>query len=494
MKKIIMILTLSFIFLLAGTKEVKAESADFYEAEYLNNIYEVRFDGVTKHYQRAQFFRRTRDNKAAYCLQPFVSFDPNNGHYNAINKAPTLSNETWRRITDIAGFGYGYPGHTDEKWYAITQMMIWKAIEPNHQFYFTDTLNGNRIDPYEQEIAEIEKLISDNKILPSFANQTYYGIVGKSITLTDTNQVLQYYTTPLFGESSHNGNTFTFKNNNPTCHQQIFYRSTTHDNDDVFFYYNGKSQQLMIAGKTIPVEAPVSFCYNELSLKIKKVDKKTQSFESSGEASLLGTVFTLYDKDMKKVTDITLDEKGEALIIGKGEDSLLDYGTYYLKETKAGTGYQLDETLHTIIFSNDTTDVTLTVENEVIQKELIIKKSFGDKTMMTAEPNVTFEIYDQNDKLVSTITTNEKGEASFLLPYGHYTVKQVTTTEGYSKVKPFKVFIEKMEKDYSYQIFDYKEESTYVVEVPDTYTEEQTITWFLFPFLLGGYYVKKRAS
>ena len=51
---------------------------------------------------------------------------------------------------------------------------------------------------------------------------------------------------------------------------------------------------------------------------------------------------------MEKITDITFNKKGKATIIGKGEDSKIDFGTYYLQESKAGTGYQKDDTLYRI--------------------------------------------------------------------------------------------------------------------------------------------------
>lgn len=92
---------------------------------------------------------------------------------------------------------------------------------------------------------------------------------------------------------------------------------------------------------------------------------------------------------------------------------------------------------------------------------------------MQSEKDVTFEIYNKDKELVKTITTDENGLASIELPYGHYTIKQKTTTEGYSKVEPFEVFI-KEKQDYKYKIYDYKneepkKEEIIIVDVPNTY-------------------------
>ena len=94
---------------------------------------------------------------------------------------------------------------------------------------------------------------------------------------------------------------------------------------------------------------------------------------------------------------------------------------------------------------------------------------------MKGEPNITFEIYNKDKELINTITTDENGLASVELPYGHYTIKQKNTTEGYSKIEPFKIFINKA-KDYKYKIYDYKnekpkKEDVIIVDVPNTYLD-----------------------
>lgn len=221
------------------------------------------------------------------------------------------------------------------------------------------------------------------------------------------------------------------------------------------------------------MEIAVNFCFHELQLNLTKVDKDTKDFTGQGEASLQSTIFTLYNEKMEKITDITFNKKGKATIIGKGEDSKIDFGTYYLQESKAGTGYQKDDTLYKIVFDENHTNIDMTLENEVIKGKVILEKSYGNKNLMKSEANVVFEVYNKDKKLVDTITTDENGLASIELPYGHYTIKQKTTTEGYSKIEPFEIFIDKI-KDYKYKIYDYEEEKPkkeeiIIVDVPNTY-------------------------
>ena len=134
MKKILLFLTLSFIYLL-GTIPVNASTDSFYEAEYIDNIYMIRYDKTTntKYYQKARVYRRTSDGRLAYCLQPFAKFNPSNNTYETVSTLPNISTDTLNKINDIVGFGYGYEKHTDLKWYAITQIMIWQAVEPNSE-------------------------------------------------------------------------------------------------------------------------------------------------------------------------------------------------------------------------------------------------------------------------------------------------------------------------------------------------------------------------
>ena len=198
MKKLLLFLTLSFIYLL-GTVPVNASTNSFYEAEYIDNIYMVRYDRTTKtkYYQKARMYRRSSDGKIAYCLQPFTKFNPSNNTYETVTSLPNISQETLTRINDIIGFGYGFASHTDDlKWYAITQLMIWQTVDPNNDFYFTDTLDGNRINTYDKEINSINALIEQSYKMPSFNNQIFLGIVGKPLTITDSNKIFDFFTNP----------------------------------------------------------------------------------------------------------------------------------------------------------------------------------------------------------------------------------------------------------------------------------------------------------
>ena len=59
--------------------------------------------------------------------------------------------------------------------------MIWQAADQSGDYYFTNGLNGNRINPYQNEIDEINYLINQYEILPSITNQNYTIVEGKEL-------------------------------------------------------------------------------------------------------------------------------------------------------------------------------------------------------------------------------------------------------------------------------------------------------------------------
>ena len=499
MKKILLFLTLSFIYLI-GTVPVYATTNSFYEAEYIDNIYMVRYDKSAnyKYYQKARVYRRTSDGKLAYCLQPFIKFNTTNNTYETVSTLPNISSETLNKINDIIGFGYGYLNHTDLKWYAITQLMIWQTVEPNSEFYFTDTLNGNKIEPYNSEINEINNLINDSYKTPSFNNQTYYSIVNKAINLVDSNKAFIKYSLTTSGGASVEqiNNTITANSKNEGCFTSI-YKSRGRSSDPVLFYYNPKSQHLATVGTPQTREGKVTFCFNELKLNLKKIDKDTGTNISSKEAKLKDSIFTLYNDKMEKIKDLKLDDNLEINLSSSTDN--LDYGTYYLKETKVGAGYLTNNNTYKIEFTPNNTKINLVIENEVLKKEVTIKKYFGDGKLMEGEPNISFEIYNIDNELVDTITTDVNGKANIILPYGHYKIVQINTTEGYTKIDPFEIFINDLDKEYSYIINDYiekeekeKPKETISIEVPNTSTKKDNYPLISITLLPAYFFVKKK--
>ena len=449
---------------------VNAETATFYEAEYIDGIYmsKYNFNTKTTYYQKARFFRKNGSNEFAYCIEPFNFFN-DSATYQSTPTPNNLSTEQIDRISKIAHFGYGYKNHTDTKWYAITQMMIWQASDGSGNYYFTDSLNGSPINAYLEEINEINNLINSYNILPSFSNQTYTIVEDHTLTIEDQNNVLNNFRSDDKRISIQN-NKLTINNSKEGIYDFTIYKQENIYNEPYIFYQSNNSQNLIKTGNLNKIETKIKVNVIKTRIELSKIDKDTQSITPKGEASLDGAIYTLYDQNNNKVEDLIIKDN-QAIITN------IDFGKYYLKETKAGEGYTLDENTYEVMISDKNSKVSLVLENKVIEKRIRIKKEYGEGNKYQNEKNIMFNIFNKKKELIDTLVTNEEGIADIILPYGEYTIIQINTTNGYSKVDPIEINITDQEEELI-ELKDYK------IAVPNTHTE-QTINWlFLIRLLL----------
>ena len=420
MKKIIIFLII-LCTIIINCYKVQAKTYNFYEAEMIDDTYLVRYDESTKtkYYQKARFFREKETKDFAYCIDAFITF---NEDANYSTKTPNLSSKQIDRLSKIAHFGYKYKTHNDKVWYAVTQVMIWKELEGDNNIYFTDTLNGNKTNKYDSYIKEINNLITNNSKLPSFSNNNITIVEGNDYILNDTNKVLNEYNTDR---------NLTIKDNN--------------------LIVKGLKQGTY----TINLNRKVSINVINTSIILNKIDKYNSSFTPSGDASLIGSTFEIRNSKDELINTVEIDNTGKAII------SNLDFDTYLIKEVKTGTGYNLNTNNYEVTISKDNPNKELTIENEVIHKKIIIHKTYGKKNNQKPEPNIQFNIYNSKEEFIKTITTNKQGNAETTLPYGKYTIKQLTTTEGYEFSDPIIIDV-KDDKEETINLSDLK------IEVPNT--------------------------
>ena len=449
-------------FALISSINVNAESANFHEAEYINGIYMVKFhkkNGI-KYYQKARFFRKNGTNEPAYCIEPFSFFNETYDYESSLSP-DILTSAKLERITRIAYFGYGYKNHTDEKWYAITQFMIWKeADSTTGEYYFTDTLNGNRIDIFQDEMNEINSLIDNFAMPPSFEDHTYTIVKGQELVIDDTNHVLHNYK-PYHSSLTVENDTLRVKDLNEGNYTFAMTRDEKYLNKPPIFYICDKSQNLIVTGDVYSINAVIHINVLKTSIKLAKVDKDTLSIIPRGEAKLDGAVYNLYDQNNNLIKELVI-ENNEAII------NNIPLGKYYLKEITPGIGYTIDDNTYEIDINENTPNKELILENKVIEKKIIIEKKFGKINELKGEKNISFEIYNKNNELIDTITTNEEGKVEIILPFGEYEFIQINSTEGYQKVDPFKINIEDNEEE-KIELRDLK------IEVPNTHTEDNNL-------------------
>lgn len=145
--------------------------------------------------------------------------------------------------------------------------------------------------------------------------------------------------------------------------------------------------------------------------------------------TLEGAIFTLSDsEDNELQTGLTTDEEGKLVV------NDLAPGSYYFVETEAPFGYQLDQTPITFeVEFNQQEVVEIEVVNELILGHVTIIKvdSETDATLQGAE----FEIRDNEDQVVETVTTNDLGlvDIQDLTP-GDYRLIETKAPEGYQQL------------------------------------------------------------
>lgn len=454
MKKIIIFLIVVTMSLICSTN-VHASSS-FYEGEYIDGIYmnKQKANSSTIYYQKARFFRQSGTNRFAYCIDPFVFFQ-DGSNYEEVITPSNLTETQKEQISLIAYFGYGYKNHTDSKWYAITQLMIWQTAEPNGNFYFTDGLNGPRIEPYNQEINEMNTLITNYKKETSLNNKTYTLVEGEKLSIEDSNQVLSNY-------KSNNPN-FIIQGNKLISDNLIegeytidLIKEEKKHNKPLVFYQSKNSQALMQTGDLKDKKESLKVNVIKTKIEITKIDKDNQSTSPNGEGSLIGTVYSLLDKNNTEIATITINENS----IGKLEN--IPFGIYYLQEKHPGKGYHLDTKKYKLEITDKNPKIYITLENEIIKKKIIIYKTYGENNKIP-EANITFAIYNNENKKVATITTDKNGKAEIILPYGNYKIVQENTTDGYHKVNDIEITITDT-KDEIFNLVDYK------IKVPNTKT------------------------
>lgn len=193
---------------------------------------------------------------------------------------------------------------------------------------------------------------------------------------------------------------------------------------------------------------------NESTLTNQIVYGKSKIHKTSngGKEFLEGAIFGLFTDSGESLGEFTTDSKGELV------SPNLRYGTYYWQELKAPTGYYLDNTKHffEISLENHQDIVHLPITNEYIEMKLQIIKTDAETSIPLQ--GAVFEIYDENDELVTfsfldenyetqvqnQFITNVNGVAFTRgnLKYGNYTLVEVEAPKGYIRQEPVEFSID----------------------------------------------------
>ena len=410
-------------------------------SEYISNIFikKNRADGYSK-YQQAQFIRRSEDNAFVYCLQPFVDIDNNLPYYNIARSDYeiylNMSKEQFRKINLYAYYGYGYGNHTGQKWYAITQLMIWRTADPSSDFFFTNTLNGTRNDSlYASEIAELENLVNTHYVKPEFDNVGNIKLpITQTISLSDKNGKLSEYKVSNQNNvsASINGNTLNITATGIGNASINLKKADTKFNVPPVVYFSDHSQNVFRLGSYDPLEVNLNFEVIGGKVSIQKVDSETLKNNAQGQATLKGAVYGVFKEDGTKLAEIITNDSGYAK-----SDYLPSIGKLYVQEIKASNGYKLDSTKYYVEITNGNLEPTVQVKEEVIKGKIKITKHDSETNSCKAQGEATlvgakYKILDSNGNLVETLTIGEDCTATSKdIPYGNYRIVEEKSSVGY---------------------------------------------------------------
>ena len=439
MKKIIYILILISIFTL--NNNVLAET--FKEGDYLN-IYVNKKKNNKTYYLNMQPIIEEESSKYVYCLEPFEFFAKNVTYdiYEDFSNYK-LSPEQLNRIHKLTNYGYGYKpkNRTELKWYAITQVLIWRTVDKDADIYFTNTLNGTRNDDlYLKEIKEIEEDINSNS--PSIPN----------IINVDYKQNVSIGLTPDIIEIVSSDYNYTYDKKlsitNVEEDGKIKVRALNYNNGINKIFSNPENQDLIIPG------------YNNTDIKTIKInvikaslilDIRKYMGSIPNEADFTNTCYGVY-KNNTFIRKVCANDN----LIYKLDN--LNTGKYTIKQLSIGNGYQKDNTIYEVELLEDNEEKTVILNNNITTNRINIIKKYCHNNICSYEENALFNLINSKEEIIGTYKSNNKGEINIEIGYGIYKLVQIEGKDEYELVEPINIEINQYTNPYYYELYDQKKE------------------------------------
>ena len=495
MKKI---LYFSFLFLMLFCFVSNIKAATFYEGDYISGDYvKKEKNGIVK-YKQSKFIRLSGSGKAVYCIEPFTILNTN-VDYTDVEEINELSSSTLQRLSLLAYYGYGYNdefvSHNENKWYSITQNLIQMEADKDADVYFTDKLNGLRIEKYTNEISELQRLVNNHFIKPSFNNQTFKILKGDTITINDSNQVLNKFNIISFNNNfdiKKDNNSLTIKAKNVSNTTINLSKNDNYNNENPLIYKSTSSQDIISSGKMINVNSKINIESFTGSINVVKHDFDNKSCQAQGEASLRGSIYSVYDENKKLLKDIIIDDNCNTSIDN------LSAGTYFIKEKEAGNGYELDDKEYKVTLNTNTPNQTLTLYDKVIKTEISINKNYGNKIKgdYKKEEDAKFNIINKDNNIVGNIITDNLGYGSITLPFGKYILKEISGLKNYEFIEDINIDVNKsLGNKIDYNLYNFEKTFNVKIYKIDSYTNKlirnNPATFVIYDILTQKYLLNK---
>ena len=416
---------LLFIILLFTINASKTLAISFKEGNYISNAYinRVNEDGYGL-YSQIRFIINEDNNKVLYCLEPFRTFISNknydlytNNYHDVLN----ISLDTWLKIEAYAYFGYLYENHTDEIWYAVTQLLIWRTLNPSVDIYFTDKINGKRTNKYDSLIQELDMLVNTYLAKPSFDTDIELNLGDKLAFNLEGYSILE-------DDNLKANNGYLIINANTKLDKEYtLYKGGTGVNE----LYISKDSQNIFASLGL------SLLTTNLHLKVNSGNitvnfTKEEGIYSSCVSSQENT-FGLYDIENNLIKKINVD------YIDAFQSEQLPYGKYYLKQISNSCDIKKDGNKYEVEINNNNETPYININLEKVKSLITINKKYFDNEEYYPEGDAEFIIFDKNKSF--SLKTDENGIAKITMGAGEYTIKQIKGKENYELVENYTILI-----------------------------------------------------
>lgn len=408
--------------------------------------------------------RYTLNGETAYCIEPGVSINTDTYSSTTEWTITGLDNETINYIKLVAYYGYDYKGHDTMKYYLASQGLIWKKITGKDTYWVKGAnINGEKIN-IDNELNEINSLISTHTVLPSFNNKTIELDISSSLDLKDESNVLDSYevTNSNLKDVFIDNNHLKISTQNKKINGEIKLTKKSYTDTINLIYYNGENQKLIKFGKLDTITASVNI-KTKISSKIKliKIDADSQK-----QIKVSGLLFKIKSLDTNDYICIS-DSSNPCIYVTKEDgtfitESALDEGSYQIEELAesevngytwnkspllfkinedAKYTYQKDERILELTFENKQVYGSVELEkvgekpifkdNELSYEEIflddVVYNLYAKDNIYSADNSLIFK----SGELVNTIKIINGHAKLDRLYLGNYCLVEVSTATGF---------------------------------------------------------------
>ncbi len=452
MKKVFKVILLLVGFFVFGNVTY-AET--FLEGEYLKGEYINKRNDDKTYYMTMQFIKDSEGN-IVYCLEPFVSFSEGKSYakYESdLTSYKELDKVQKRKIELIIYYGYGYGNRNTDKWYAITQYLVWNIVDNNSDIYFTDKLNGKRVDKYKDEMDVILSDVNNHDTIPSFIKDYVVNLNDELVIKgLDTKYEI------IDSDYKYVRDSYDFLISKVDKGGSISVRKISNRfKNNVAIFDSTNSQDLIKPGNVLNDTLIINV---EVTSGVIELDIKGDNSIYTIESSLENTCYEIVDVNKLVIDKVCTSNDN---LIYQTEE--LPLGEYVIKQVSSGVGYRNDNNLYKVILDEKIKKVNL--DNFLLRNKIEIIKKMCHYDECSLESRAIFNIYNKNNELVNNIVTDENGYTFLELGYGSYTIKQIEGPSFYTLADPYSVKIVDEVTGLKKELFNYYIKPPVVYDVPD---------------------------